>query len=308
VTADRAPGPVRLTFAIPFHRGIGFLREAIASARAQTVPDWRLVVFDDRGEPAREVEAAVAGFEDPRLAWRPNPATLGMAANWNHALDTVETDLVTLVHADDRLLPEYAATVLALAGRHPEAAAVCCAARLIDAAGRPTWTVADAYKRLLVPRGEPWRLRGERGLHALLRGDFVMCPTLCWRRSVLRERRFDPGWRQVQDLELLTRLLLEGDEIAGTHHPAYAYRRHGESATAVQSASLLRFDEEFALYDRLAERAAGLGWPRAARAARRKLVVRLHLGLHAAADLARGRPAGALRKLARAARGRGAAA
>lgn len=302
------PPPARITFAVPFHRGLDYLREAIASALEQTRPDWRLVVYDDRGEPLERVAALVAGFADPRIAHRANPATLGMVGNWNRALDEAETALVTLLHADDRLRPDYAETVLQLAAAHPEAVAVATGAAIIDAAGRSSWSAADAYKRLLVPRGEPWRLAGEAGLRALLRGDFVMCPTLCWRTARLGARRFEAGWRQVQDLELLTRLLLEGEAIVGTRHPAYAYRRHEASATALQSESLVRFDEELALYDRLAAAAAARGWPRAARAARRKAIVRLHLGFRAATDLLGGRPGGALRKLALALRGRRGAA
>jgi glycosyltransferase involved in cell wall biosynthesis len=291
------PDDARLTLAIPFHHGLAYLREAIESALAQTRSDWTLVVLDDRGEPAEAVQALVAGFGDRRLACRSNDATLGMVGNWNHALDVVETDLVTLLHADDRLLPDYAETVLGLASARPDAVALACAAEIIDARGRPRFSFADAYKRLLVPRGEPWRLAGEAGLHALLRGDFVMCPTLCWRRSVLGRRRFEAGWRQVQDLELLTRLLLEGETVIGTRRRSYAYRRHVASATEIQSENLLRFEEEALLYGRLAEAASARGWLRAARTARGKGILRLHLGFRAVADLAALRPGAAARKL-----------
>jgi len=287
----------RLQFAIPFHRHLDYLRGAIASVQAQTCGDWRLVVCDDRGEPEAPVQALLAGCADARISWRGNPHNLGMVANWNRALDAAGADLVTLLHADDQLLPHYAETLLALADAHPRAVAVCCAARLIDAHGRPTWTVADAVKRLLVPRDEPWTLRGESGLRALLRGDFVMCPTIAWRISVLRGRRFDARWRQVQDLELLARLLLDGEEIVGTHRVAYAYRRHPHSATAIQTESLVRFEEEIALYDRMARLARERGWDRAADTAQRRAIVRLHLAFRALADLVSRRPAVAAHKL-----------
>ncbi len=290
----RAP---RISFGIPFHRGLDHLREAIESVLAQSEAAWRCLVLDDRGEQAERVRALVEGYADPRLAWRSNPERLGMVGNWNRALEAASTDLVTLLHADDRLLPHYASLALELAEAHPRAVAVCCAAEIIDARGRPRFSFADAVKALLVPRGEPWRLRGEAGLRALLRGDFVMCPTLCWRRSALAARRFEAGWRQVQDLELLARLLLEGEEVVGTRRRAYAYRRHAESATELQSESLLRFEEELSLYEELAARAEVHGWRSAARTARRKAIVRLHLGFRAALDLAGLRPAAAARKL-----------
>lgn len=289
--------PAQITFAIPYYRGLAWLREAIGSVAAQRQLGWRCVVLDDRGEEGDGAESLVRGLGDPRIVYHANTATLGMVGCWNRCLDVAETDLVTLLHADDRLRPEYADVALELAASRPQAAAVACAAEIIDEHGQRRFSFADAYKRLLVPRGEPWALRGEAGLRALLRGDFVMCPALCWRRSVLGARRFEPGWRQVQDLELLARLLLEGDEIYGTRRVAYCYRRHATSATALQSESLLRFEEERALYRRLATQTAARGWHAAAAVARRQTILRLHLGFLAASDLARGRPGPALRKL-----------
>jgi glycosyltransferase involved in cell wall biosynthesis len=289
--------PPRITFAIPYYRGLAWLREAIESVRAQRETAWRCVVLDDGGEPGGGAEALVRGLADPRLRYLANPTTLGMVGNWNRGLDAAETDLVTLLHADDRLLPEYVDVVGALAAEHPRAVAVCCDARIVDAAGQARFSFVDAVKRVLLPRGEPWRVHGAPGLRALLRGNFVMCPTLCWRRSVLGTRRFEARWRQVQDLELLSRLVLDGEEIVGTRRAAYEYRRHDESATALQSESLLRFEEEIALYDRLARRARERGWTAAARAAQRKSIVRLHLGFRIASDLAAGRGGPAWHKL-----------
>ncbi len=277
----------RLTIAIPFHRGLDYLRVAIESVRAQTVPDWQLVVADDRGEASSEaVEDLVGSFGDPRIRYRPNPHNLGMVANWNRCLELAETELVTLLHADDRLLPGYAATMLALADRHPEAVALFCGAQIIDAEGRPRFSLADAVKHFFVPgRSGDVVLRGEDSLRVIMAGNFIMCPTLCLRRPVLGARRFEETWRQVQDLELTSRLLLEDETLVGTREVAYAYRRHPENATARQSESLLRFDEEFALFAGVAERAARRGWPRAASVSQRASIVRLHLAYRALRDL-----------------------
>jgi glycosyltransferase involved in cell wall biosynthesis len=287
----------RLTLAIPFHRGLAYLREAIDSVRAQSDGRWQLQVLDDGGEPggAREL---VEGYADDRIAYRANERHLGMVASWNRCFDLAATGLVTLLHADDRLLPDYVALAIALADTHPEAVAVFCQAIVIGSDGRPVFSLPDRVKAALVPRGpEPLVLRGEDGLRALARGDFVFCPTLCYRKSVLGDRRFDDRWRQVQDLDLLARLILDGDALVGSRRAAYAYRRHTESATALQSESLLRFEEEFALLDELARRAEARGWSSAARVARHKTVVRLHLALRVASDLLRLRPGAARRKL-----------
>jgi glycosyltransferase involved in cell wall biosynthesis len=286
----------RITFAIPFHRGLDYLRETIESVRAQRIAAWRCLVLDDRGEPGGVAEV-VARFGDARIAYHDNGQTLGIVGNWNRGLDLATTELVTLLHADDRLLPEYCDVLFALADANPNAVALCCDAEIIDAQGRPRFSLADAVKRRLVPRGEPWRIEGEPGLRAIARADFVMCPTVAWRRERLGARRFDPRLKQAQDLEMLARLLLDGEAIAGTRRRAYAYRRHAASATAVQTEDLSRFEEEIAVMDWIAARARERGFGDAARVADGKAIVRLHLAARIAADLASLRGGAALRKL-----------
>lgn len=290
------PG-TRLALAVPYYSGLEYLREALASAQAQRDPDWTLVVVDDSPEK-RGARELVEALRDARVRYEANVGTLGMVACWNRCLDLSGGELVTLLHADDRLLPEYVGRTKELAAAHPEAVALFCAAVTIDAAGERRFSLQDDIKRLLVPRGGgDVVLRGEAGVRALMRGDFVVCPTLSWRHARLGERRFDPRWRQVQDLELLTRLLFDGETLAGSRTAHYAYRRHAANTTARQTESLLRFEEEFAVFDRIAARAESLGWKRAAGVSRRKTILRLHLGWRTLGELARLRPAAAGRTL-----------
>jgi hypothetical protein len=148
------------------------------------------------------------------------------------------------------------------------------------------FSLADMVKRLLSRGFGGQVLSGEAGATALMRGNFIMCPTLCFRVGRLAGRRFDDRWAQVQDLEFTIRLLLEGESIVGVEARGYAYRRHPESATSIQSRSRLRFDEEFRLFDEIAKRAEARGWQRTARAARHKRIIKLHLLYRALRDLA----------------------
>lgn len=289
-----------VTVAIPFYQGIDFLRGAIDSVLAQSSADWRLLVVDDSAgiEHTDAVRTLVDSFADDRIRSVRNASNLGMVGTWNRCIDEAATDLVTLLHGDDRLLPGYVALMQGLATRHPGAAALYCGARIIDDAGRETFSFPDAVKGFFAPKtsGETV-LAGEPSATALMSGNFIMCPTLCFRRSVLRERRFEPGWAQVQDLELTVRLLMDGDQLVGAREEAYAYRRHPESATSRQSESRVRFEEEFQLFDRVAARAGELGWKTTARVARGKRIVKLHLLYRGARDLLALRPRRALATL-----------
>ena len=275
----------RITIAIPYHAGLAHLERAIASALAQSRPPARIIVSDDSDSP-EEAARLVAGLANTRVRHVMAAPGAGMVANWNRCLELAETELVTLLHADDELLPEYCARMEDAAAVHTKTAALFCAAKIIDETGRPRFSFPDWIKKWLMPIGEgPILLAGERGLRLLLRGNFVMCPTLCWRRAVLGERRFVPRWKQVQDLELLSRLLIEGETLVGIRDTVYAYRRHDASATALQSESLLRFEEEIALYDALVQSTLTRGWLHATRTARGKRIIRLHLLFLIAFDL-----------------------
>jgi len=298
-----------VTIAIPFYRGREYLRTAIESVLTQDDEGWHLTVCDD-GErnQAAGVVASLGLSRDPRVRCIRNPANQGMVLNWNRCLDAVETPLGCLMHADDALEPSYIRTMRQLAENHPNATAFFCGARIIDDQGRERFSFADWIKRFYLPRGagrsQEFSLRGEEALRAIMAGNFIMCPTLCYRMEALAGRRFDPGYQQVQDLAFTSRLLMDGDELVGSHARAYAYRRHPGAATSRQSESLLRFREEFALFDAVAARAHQLGWRRASRVAHRKVVVRLHLAYRAVGDLLRLRLRSAARALRMAGGGR----
>ena len=289
-----------LGIAIPFYRNLPYLRVAIESVLQQSSPDWRLWVVDDSGEqePKESVVALLASFADSRIHYRRNPVTVGMVANWNLCLDTADTEFITLLHGDDRLLPRYVEVVQRLADLHPTAVAVYCGATIIGTSGERTFSLADWAKSLFSPRGGgELVLHGEPAATALMRGNFIMCPTLSFRRAQLGDRRFDDRWQQVQDLALTLELLMDGETLVGSPEASYAYRRHAESATSLQSRSRLRFDEEFRLFDQIAERAEARGWEQTARVSRRKRIVKLHLAYRALRDLGRIRPRSALETL-----------
>jgi len=272
------PTEPSITFAIPFYRDVDLLRVAIESVLAQDRHDWRLLVIDDSGQ-ALDVDRLVEGFGDARVAYHHHTENLGMVPTWNHGLELATSDLVTLLHADDCLLPHYASTMIALADAHPGASAFYCETRIIDHEGRERFSMADQVKRFLRPTSTRGfvRLSGEEAVADLMAGYFIMTPTLCYRKSRLAEERFDARWKQVQDLAFVIGLLTKGHEVVGTREVAYAYRRHDASATSQQSDSLLRFDEELEAFDEIASELEERGWTHAAGVARRKRIVELHL-------------------------------
>jgi glycosyltransferase involved in cell wall biosynthesis len=279
---------VRLTLAIPFYANTELLAAALTSVLAQDCDDWEAVVVDDGSESdAREVVTRVGGG---RIRYLRNPANLGLAGNWNRCLEVAETELVTIFHADDELRPDYARRVLEVHRDAPDAVAVFTGASVIGPTGKAIFSFPDEVKRFTRPRADSNRIdvAGEAGLVSLLRGQHIFCPTLAYQRARLPQPTFDARWRQVTDLDLLARLLVDGEHIVGTTEAAYRYRRHSANQTALLTASLDRFDEEYAVYAEIAARARACGWTRAEATAERARKVQLHAAYEAVRTLLRG--------------------
>jgi glycosyltransferase involved in cell wall biosynthesis len=288
------PGTPRITFAIPYYRDRDYLREAMQSVVAQTEADWLLLVVDDCGpEPADDV---VAAFDDPRITLVRNERNVGLAGNWNECVRLATTPYVTILHGDDRLLPEYAARVLAAAEREPGVTALFTDAVNIDGDGAPTRTLADVAKGLLPRRKDDHLLAGDDDLAGLLAGNYIVCPTMCLRRELVGPAPFDATLRFVPDWEFTTRVLMEGGRLFAVRTPLLEYRRHGGSETSLQTEDATRFVEEIAFLEQRAAVLGPMGWTASARSARRRITVRGHLFVLAALDLVHGQRAAARAK------------
>jgi glycosyltransferase involved in cell wall biosynthesis len=265
---------------IPFYRGGEYLREAVESVRKQTSPHWTLHIMDDCGPEGDAARAWVEGLGDLRISYFRHPKNLGMVGNWNSCLNHAAqagAPLVTLLHDDDRLLPHYVELMLAQANKAPEAALFFCGAKIIDPTGKPVFSFPDVIKKFIAPRTTAYELHGEEALALLLKGCFIMCPTVCYNLPVVGTRRFSEGFKQVQDLEFYLRLLLDGLMLSGTAEVAYEYRRHPNNATAQQTASLLRFEEEVSLYSSWDATLSRAGLAAASGVARSKTIIKLNL-------------------------------
>ena len=270
---------------IPFFSNLDYLRLAVQSLVDQIDPVWTAIVVDD-ASPEAGAERVVAALGDSRIRYVRNERNLGVAANFNRCLELagLDSEIVTVFHADDQLEPGYVAAVRAAHLAFPNATCVAPQVTVIDRSGRRTRTLADSVKHALWPGQLPTTLAGDSGLARLMRGLFFYCPSVSYRVSLLPELRFDERWRQVMDLDFYSRILLSGGSIALIPDLAYRYRRHQDTMTAQNSRSLVRLEEEVAVSREVGGAARTMGWRRSARTARLRPTVRLN-GLLEAANL-----------------------
>jgi hypothetical protein len=253
---------------MPYYGDDSLMREAVRSVLRQDDPRWRLTVVDDGSVPG--VGEWFATLDDARVRYLRNERNLGVTGNFNRCLDLAEHELAVLMGCDDRLLPNYVATVIAVHASVPEAAIIQPGVRLIDDHGRPTRTLVDEGKRRVYAPKFRGRLvmGGERLALSLTRGDWLYFPSLCWRTDRLKTVRFREDLRVIQDLALLLELVLHGERLAVDDTVCFEYRRHAASESSATAQEGSRFAEAERFFLETAERLHAHGWGRAARAAR----------------------------------------
>lgn len=293
--SPRPHGKAVLQIYIPFYRDREKLERAIESVQRQTSSDVLLTVLDDASETF--ADGATDFFEQyPDVRYSRNPQNLGMVGNWNRSFED-DSPMLSILHADDELLPDYAEAMQDAAAKYPEASLLFCRAKIIDDKGRELFSFPDYVKRFLYSQKGDVTLEGEEAVASLLRGNYIFCPTVAFQVENLNGIRFDPRWRFVQDLDFVLRVLEAGQKVVGLEKTCYAYRRHANNATAEYTVSNLRFREETQLYDELAKRYEERGWHRAARLARRRTILKLNLTYCTLQDILRFRFSDAWQKV-----------
>ena len=98
-----------------------YLTECIESVLAQTYPIKEILVSDDAStDETPEVMEKLCKLY-PTVRYYRQPVNLGIAENLSWALAQPSTDLIARVDSDDRLEPDFAATLVDLMARYPQA-------------------------------------------------------------------------------------------------------------------------------------------------------------------------------------------
>lgn len=267
-----------ITFIIPIwtaeeERGLRYLGKAIDSLVNQTIPNWRLVVVDDKS-PIRGMEEFVKGYKDSRIEYYANERNLGQSGNWNKGVQLVKTPFYTILHADDELKSNYIEVMLPAIKSRTDVAALFCNAEIIDEHGNLIRSFVDYVKTFFRKAGS-FDVCGDQGLDSLLKGNFIMCPTVIYRKALTDGLLFSEEWKYIPDLYYWSHLLLNERKLFGIPDVTYRYRRHSQSVTGTMTKTTKMFDEESRFYDFVRERAAGKNWALSVARAEKKQIVKL---------------------------------
>jgi glycosyltransferase involved in cell wall biosynthesis len=216
-----------VTIAIPTLERLHYLKEAVASARAQEHARVEILVGDDgRDESLREWSLGQAA-EDERVRYLRHARRLGLAGNWNALADAARGEYLVIIGDDDRLLPGFVGTLLK--ATTPGTSVVFSNHYLIDERGHrleaESAECTRAYARDVLPAGPL-----KDAAAAVWRNSVPVCASLI-RTEDVRRLRFKEDLN-TPEIELFIRIANEGRAFAFVPDYLAEYRTHPGSATA----------------------------------------------------------------------------
>jgi glycosyltransferase involved in cell wall biosynthesis len=212
-----------ITVIIPTLRRPQLLARAIRSVQAQTVKAFVIAVTDNAScDGTRQVVAEMMAG-DPRIRYHEQATNLGPHANFQYALERVETPYFTLLSDDDLMLPDFLAHSLRVLGAEPDAMFVASPVLLVDPEGR-----------LLKVHGDHWPAgmhRPPQGLLDMTRlGHFIWTGTV-FRTSVREVVQLDPKTGNSSDMDFQLRVAARYPFIT-SRRPEAIFSWHPESPSS----------------------------------------------------------------------------
>jgi glycosyltransferase involved in cell wall biosynthesis len=227
-----------VTIAIPTFNRLPYLKEAVASALAQTYDRLEVLIGDDGTSETTRKWGEQFAANDARVRYQRNSRNLGLAGNWNALADEARGEFLVIIGDDDRLLPNFITTLVEIIEPHAQVA--FANHYLINSEG----VRLDAESRKCTHDYERDRL---------LTGEVTDAVACVWKNSVpmsaallrtadVKRLRFKEDLN-TPEIELFARLANEGGRFVFMPEYLSEYRVHARSATSagLQSEKLVEY-------------------------------------------------------------------
>ncbi len=119
---------------IPTYNGATYLADCLDSVLSQTLPDFEVLIVDDRSCDDTLRIAHSYALRDSRIRVFKNEDNLGLAGNWNRCVQLSRGKWIKFVFQDDLVLPECLGRMLAVATEY-ESPLISCGRDFIFEAG-----------------------------------------------------------------------------------------------------------------------------------------------------------------------------
>lgn len=175
-----------------------------------------------------------------------NPIRNGFAGDLNFAYSSAETDLVTLVHQDDLLLPEYAEQCLKSADKYSDSLIIFTDYVEFNDGEFLDSSLNMKIKQILLKLHYPFNnsLSSRLTKRSLISfGNPISCPSICYNKKNIGELRFKLDYKVSPEWEALVRLSKMNGCFVFVKKKLHAYRVHSGQITSVGLEHRKREDE-----------------------------------------------------------------
>lgn len=220
----------RVSVIITSYNQKNYLREAIESVLAQTVPCYEIIIVDDHSsDGSKELIMDYANHYPNLIRAFCHSKNLGIPENRNFALERVKGDYVAILDGDDRFMPHKNEREIQALEANPEAQAVYSNFYFIDQEG----SQIGVRNKSNQPSGSIFK--------EVFAGKFGMLRSMLFRYSMLKETGFmDPTFWHFDGFDLTIRFAKQY-YIVYQSEPLCEIRLHSAGAAGWrQPADLLR--------------------------------------------------------------------
>ncbi len=261
---------------LPFYGDVELFKTSVQSVLNQDSEDWRLVIIND-AHPDLTVDKWIRELENPRVMYLRNDKNLGPSANYMRCLDFVESSHLVFFGADDVMHANFISRCHEAIDQFPDFAIMHPKVVVIDDHGKPFEPLVDKIKRWIAPKpGKTQVVANKKALSLLMIGDWMYFPSIVWQTSFIKSTGFRPELNVCQDLDTISRILIQGGTFVHLNEEIFSYRRFAGSDSSVKLLNGKRFREEKGVYMSLSEALASADYKGASVLARIHLTSRLH--------------------------------
>ena len=192
---------IPVTILLPVYNGEKYLSLAISSVLAQDFTDFELLIIDDGSRDGSE--AIIRSFTDPRIRFVKNEQNLGLVRTLNKGMDLAKGNYIARMDADDVMDPARIGSQFDYLERHDSVAAVASVVDLIDQEGNflGFWKEDKNNSTVAAIR------------KSLPKYNCIAHPSVMIRTGVLKEFRYEPAGKLVEDYDLWLRMTAAGYQI-----------------------------------------------------------------------------------------------
>lgn len=247
----------KIIIAMPNYNGARYLADSIQSVLVQTYRDFSLIVVDNCSTD--DSLNIIESFRDERIILHRNEKHQNITQNFNTCARLGESaDYCCIMHADDLYEETYLETMLATMEENPDVLMAHCDFKVIDEKSLIQENYKFNLKRrfLKSPDGACLKRSSEEELNLLIRGDYIICPSVMYRGEAFKlVGYFNEAYRLVEDWDFFLRVLLAGQKIIYVPQKLFNYRVHPENMTAYNQKHLIKYSEHLQMLGKVIEEA-----------------------------------------------------